>query len=227
MKTCLSILCIYLLAIFTMSAQNITVDLDSFNELKVFDQLNVTLVKSTKNQAVISGDEKDDVKIVNDEGLLKIRTEIEDILDGNKTYVELHYIEDLNLVDANEGANILGEETIDSKYLSLRAQEGGEVNVAVNSRNLDNKAVTGGKITVSGKVVDQEVTVRTGGEYHGEKLKSEQTDVTVFAGGIANVFATDYLDANVTAGGTISVHGNPEKIEKNETFGGSIKILKN
>jgi len=227
MKTCLLALSAYLFAVFTLSAQNITIDLDTFNELKVYDQLNVTLVKSNKNRAVISGDDIDDVKIDNDDGRLKIRTEIEDMLDGNKTLITLHYTENLNLIDANEGSKITAKGAVDSKYLSLRAQEGGKVDVSVNSRNLDNKAVTGGKIHVSGTATNQEVTVRTGGEFHGKELKSEQTDVTVFAGGIANVFVTDYLDANVTAGGTISVLGNPEKVEKNETFGGSIKILKN
>ena len=172
MKTCLISLSLYLLAVCTLSAQNITIDLNPFNELKVFDQLNVTLVESTNNQAIITGDEKDDVKIVNDEGHLKIRTEIEDILDGNETYVKLYYSDALNLVDANEGANITHKGTLDSKYLELRAQEGGKIKVSVHSRNLKNKAVTGGKIEVTGRILDQEVTVRTGGEYHGEDLKS-------------------------------------------------------
>ncbi|MDO1499569.1 DUF2807 domain-containing protein [Winogradskyella maritima] len=73
--------------------QKTTIDLDNFMELKVFDRINVTLVKSTENKAIITGDDADDVKISNDDGLLKIRMEVKDFLDGNETNVELHYKE--------------------------------------------------------------------------------------------------------------------------------------
>jgi len=50
--------------------------------------------------------------------------------------------------------------------------------------------------------------------------------VSVFAGGKAFVNSKEYVEANVTAGGTIEIFGNPDKVDEDKTFGGSI-IRKN
>ena len=214
-----------LILMVSANAQNTEIDLTLFNELKAYDQLNITLQKSSKNQAIVSGDHQSEVKIVNSNGLLKIRMELDNILTGNETYVTLYHTEDLKLVDANEGAKIESKDDLKASILSLRAQEGGKIKVNIALRNLNAKAVTGGVIDVSGSAIDQEVTVRTGGEYLGKDLKTEKTEVTVFAGGKAKIYATEFVEANVTAGGSIEVYGNPKQIDRNETFGGSIKKM--
>lgn len=107
--------------------QKTTMDLDKFVELKVYDRINVTLIKSSENKAIITGDDADDVNIANDNGLLKIRMEVKDFLDGDETNVELHYTEDLALIDANEGAKIVSEATLGNRFLSVRTQEGGQI----------------------------------------------------------------------------------------------------
>lgn len=204
--------------------QRTTMDLDKFMELKVYDRINVTLIKSSENKAIITGDDADDVNIANDNGLLKIRMEVKDFLDGDETNVELHYTEDLALIDANEGAKIVSEATLGNRFLSVRTQEGGQIRATVDTRNLDAKAISGGKIWISGKAPNQEASIRSGGEYHAKDLSSDQTEVTVFAGGKAFVNSKEYVEANVTAGGSIEIFGNPEEIEQDKTFGGSIVV---
>mgnify|MGYP003868989717 CR=1 FL=1 len=215
-----------LLLITSMAAQaqNTTIELENFSELKVFDRVEVTLIKSTENKAVVSGDDQDDIQIVNDNGLLKIRMDLDEFLDGNETNVALYYTDELSLIDANEGAKITAEKALTNKYLKLRSQEGAQLHVAVDTRNLDAKAITGGRIWVTGKAPNQEAAVRSGGEYHAKDLATKQTEVTVFAGGKAFVNSKEYVEANVTAGGTIEIFGNPEKIDEDKTFGGSIVI---
>lgn len=207
-------------------AQKTTIELEKFSELKVFDRVRVTLVKSSENKAIISGDGQDDVRIVNDKGLLKIRMDLDEFLDGNETNVQLYYTEELSLVDANEGAHITSEKALTNKYLKLRSQEGAQLHIAVDALNLDAKAISGGRIWVTGKAPNQEASVRSGGGYHAKDLVTKQTEVTVFAGGKAFVNSREYVEANVTAGGTIEIFGNPDKIDEDKTFGGSIVIRK-
>lgn len=218
----------FFLAMFLCSAsviaQKTTMELNNFNELKVFDRINLTLIKSSENKAIISGDDADEVKISNDNGLLKVRMEVDEFLDGNETYVELHYTDELSLVDANEGAKITSESNLENKFVKLRSQEGAQLRTAVNTRNLDVKAISGGKIWVTGNAPNQEVSIRSGGEYHAKEMTADQTEVTVFAGGKAYVNSKEYVEANVTAGGTIEIFGNPELVEEDKTFGGSIVI---
>ncbi|AYN68906.1 DUF2807 domain-containing protein [Euzebyella marina] len=215
-----------LLTISTVVAQKTTIDLEKFVELKAYDRINVTLIKSEVNRAIITGDDADDVSISNDNGLLKIRMEVQDFLDGNETNVELHYTEELGLVDANEGAKIVSEGILGNRFIKLRTQEGGQVRASVNTRNLDAKAISGGKIWVTGKAPNQEASIRSGGEYHAKELEANQTEVTVFAGGKAFVNSKEYVEANVTAGGSIEIFGNPDQIEQDKTFGGSIVVNK-
>lgn len=213
---------LFCLATFTMSAQTKTITLKSFDEIKAFDQIHVTLIKSSENKAVISGDDIDEVAIVNNSGKLKIRMELDNFLDGNDTHVKLYYTDNIELIDANEGTKIMSDDTIETNYLVINAQEGGDVDVSVEAKNVDVKVVSGGEAKVNGDAPSLEVTVRSGGDFYGKDLDSENASVSVFAGGGARISADKYVDASVTAGGSISIYGNPDKIDRTKTFGGSI-----
>ncbi len=216
----------FLLSPMMMFAQKTTVELAAFDELKVYDAINVTLIKAAENKAVITGDDVDQVAIVSKNGRVKVKMEIDNILDGKDTNVTIYHTEDLALIDANENSVITSNSTIESKYITIRAQEGAEIDLKVNAKNLDSKAVSGGKISISGDVPNQDVLVRTGGKYFAKKLSAEQTDVTVLAGGKAYINSDEYVDASVTAGGIIEIYGNPEKVKQDKTLGGSIVIRK-
>ncbi|MGY3791859.1 head GIN domain-containing protein [Aquimarina sp. 433] len=220
------IIYMFLLSPMMMLAQKTTVELAAFDELKVYDAINVTLIKAAENKAVITGDDVDQVAIVSKNGRVKVKMEIDNILDGKDTNVTIYHTEDLALIDANENSVITSNSTIESKYITIRAQEGAEIDLKVNAKNLDSKAVSGGKISISGDVPNQDVLVRTGGKYFAKKLSAEQTDVTVLAGGKAYINSDEYVDASVTAGGIIEIYGNPEKVKQDKTLGGSIVIRK-
>ncbi|MEL6485326.1 MAG: DUF2807 domain-containing protein, partial [Bacteroidota bacterium] len=64
-----------------------------------------------------------------------------------------------------------------------------------------------------------------GGEYIGKSFKTEFTTVTVNAGGTASIYATDYVQANVKAGGEVLVYGDPAKMDEKKVFGGKIKRM--
>lgn len=213
-----------MILVVTANAQTKTITLQEFDGVKAFDQINVTLIKSSENKAVVTGDDVDEVKIVNNEGTLKVRMELDNFLDGNQTDVTLYHTKDMNMLDSNEGAKIMSNNQLESNYLILNAQEGGTVNVPVNSTNLDVKAVTGGEVSATGSAPNLEVVVRSGGEYSGKEMLSKQADVNVFAGGDAWVHADEYVEATVTAGGTIEIYGNPDTVNRNKTFGGSIIV---
>lgn len=64
----------------------------------------------------------------------------------------------------------------------------------------------------------------TSGDYNAKDLLSKQTDITIFVGGDAIVNVSDYVETNLTAGGTIEIHENPGTVKEDKTFGGSIII---
>lgn len=205
-------------------AQNIEKDLGDFTSLKTFDGLSVTLIKADYNKAIISGEHASEVQLVNKDGLLKIRLEIDESYQGDDTYVKLYY-KNLYALDANEGSMIASEEALKAIDLELKTQEGAGIRVAVDVKRLTVKAVSGSHIKVEGTAKNQDVTVNSGGMYKANQLNTEQTDVTVSAGGNAKVRASELVKAKVRAGGNIKIYGDPKVVDKKTVIGGTITVV--
>lgn len=206
-------------------AQNpITKDVGDFTEVKVYDRIVVNLVKSDENKVVITGDDASQLEVINKEGTLKIRMELDLIFDGNKTFVHVHY-KDLKIIDGNEGAVITSNELIEQDNIEIKMQEGARIKVGLNVKKAEMRAVTGGIIDASGIAQSQDVTVNTGGVYEGRELETENTEVFVQAGGEVEVYASKMADITVRAGGDVDVYGKPESVKRRRTFGGRIRIM--
>lgn len=200
-------------------------NLSSFKELKVFDGLSVNLIRSNKNQAVITGANTSKVAIVNTDGVLKIRMEIGKLFSGYRTFIDLYYTQDLIVIDVNEDARITAKETLKQSVVELKAQEGGEINIQAQVEQLLIKSVTGGVINATGTSDNQDVQINTGGVYKGKDLRTKFTTVNVNAGSSAEIYATSYVKVSVKAGGTVYVYGDPAKMEEKTVFGGKIERM--
>lgn len=207
------------------SQEKISRDLQAFKEVKVFDGISVELVPSDRNQAVITGANTSKVAFVEREGVLKIRMEIDKLFSGYRTFVTLYYTDGLTIIDVNEDALVRSAKTLRQSVLDLRAQEGGELQIEADVEQLLVKSVTGGRIQTQGKAFTQDVSINTGGVYQGKEFKTKFSTVTVNAGSLAEIFATDYVKATVTAGGEVQVFGDPEKMDEKTVFGGKIRRM--
>lgn len=208
--------------IYGQDAQ-ITHELKSFSEIKVFDGLSVTLIKSDVNRAIITGANTKKVAVVNNSGVLKLRMEIDKIFSGYRTFIDVYYTAPLKIIDVNEDARIISKETVEQDILELRAQEGGELQINCKAEQLLVKAVSGGDIMTEGISKNQDIIINTGGSYDGKEFRTEFTTIKVNAGGNASIYATDYVNANVKAGGKVFVYGDPLKMDEKTVFGGKIE----
>ncbi|MGB6151949.1 MAG: head GIN domain-containing protein [Pricia sp.] len=222
----LSLVFFLLLSTTVMVAQKSnTKELEKFTEIKAYDRIVVTLVKASENKLVITGDDKDEVEVDNDRGLLKIKMEFDNFLDGDEAKATLYYTETLTLIDANENAKIRSDETVKGDRMEIKAQEGGKIDLKVALENLYTKSVTGGEVTLTGSATKQEVSVNTGGKTYNRNLNTEETTVVVKAGGRADVKASQKVVAKVKAGGSIYVYGNPKTVDSDKLFGGKIEVV--
>ncbi|MGB3152345.1 MAG: head GIN domain-containing protein [Maribacter sp.] len=225
MKTYLLFVIAFLFYGITVAQRPNTKSLEKFTQLKVYDRIVVSLIKSNENKLVITGDDKDEVKISQKDGLLKVKMEFDDFLDGNEAKATLYYTEELLLLDANENGKIVSDETFNGNKVDIKGQEGGVIDLKVSLNDVYVRAVSGSVITLSGTSRNQEVSVNTGGKAYNEDLNTTETEVTVMAGGRADVRATDIVKAKVKAGGSIYIYGNPKSIEKDKVFGGKIEEI--
>jgi hypothetical protein len=54
-------------------------------------------------------------------------------------------------------------------------------------------------------------------------LETEYTKVSAYTGGTADIMASKLVDAKASTGGTISIGGEPEDVNKSESLGGYIR----
>ena len=202
----------------------ITKEVGDFNELKVYDLIEVTLIQSTENKVVIKGEDTQDVSIVNKNGILKVKMNAEKIFRGEDTYVEV-YFKNIDVIDANEGAQIVGNEMISQNTIELRAQEGGQIKVGLMLSHTKIKAVTGGIVEASGISKSQEIVLNSGGVFEGRDLKTEDTKIGITAAGEADINASNKVDVKVTAGGDVTIYGNPKTVNEKTFAGGRIKRM--
>lgn len=204
---------------------SITIALSDFKEIKAFDGLSINLIPSSENKAVITGANIRKVAVVNNDGVLKLRMQIDKLFSGYRTFIDLYYSNTLMVIDVNEDARITSEETIIQQVLELRAQEGGEILITAEVEQILIKSVTGGVITAQGVADNQDVIINTGGIYEGKEMRTKFTTVNVNAGSTAEIHASTYVQATVKAGGEVLVYGDPERMEEKTVFGGKIKRM--
>lgn len=198
-----------------------TINIGDFDELRVFDQLNVTLISSDENKVIITGENQNKVEVINKNGVLKIRMSITKMLSGDDTKVIL-YFKNIQSIDANEGSIVSCAAEFKQTTMQLSTQEGAMIDLDVDVDNITAKLNSGGIINLSGKAVTQRATITSGGIFNAKDLETSQTTVSVSAGGSAEVNANTLVDAKVKAGGNIYIYGNPKQIKKETLAGGNI-----
>ncbi|MEM6540726.1 MAG: DUF2807 domain-containing protein, partial [Bacteroidota bacterium] len=144
-----------------LSAQRIIdKNVGSFHTIKVFDLIEVNLVQSDEDKILIKGWNVDDIKWVNKDGVLKLRMQLDKKFTGEDTFIEVYY-QDLDVIDANEGAQITCNEMVKKNKIELRAQEGAQIRIGMDVAVAEIRAVTGGIIAASGLAENQSVVINT------------------------------------------------------------------
>ena len=203
----------------------ITKNLGDFSNVRVFDQLTVLLVKANENKIVISGYDSEDVEIVNKGNDLKIRMKFTKMLQGDDISITLYY-KNIDQIEASEGSFVSSQDTFKGIAFELNAKEGSQIKVNLDVDKLKAKVNSGAEIHVKGNAKNQDISITSGGKFFARDLTTAQTSVKISAGGEAEVFATDFVDAITTAGGIIDVYGSPKQVNQKNTAGGDINIRK-
>jgi hypothetical protein len=218
------ILALLLLVTTTIFAQKtVERELGSFDEIKVFNGLNVTLKNATYSSIEITGKKAEEVVVKNVNGRLKLSMRFPETFNSDEAKVTIFYSEDLSVIDVNEGSYITSDNTLKQQHVELKAQEGAYIDLDIDVKFLEAKSITGASIVISGNAENQNVEATTGGTYKGYDLKTNYTTITASSGSFARVSASELLDAKVRLGGTVYYKGNPKDVKTKKIIGGTIK----
>lgn len=200
-------------------------NIGEFHTLKVFDRIEVELIKSDVNKLFVNSEFDKKLDILNKNGILKIRTDFDKILSGQDVKILLYY-KSINIIDVNEGGKVYSKDIIDQFEIELNTQEGGMLDLILDTKFSSIKSYTGGQINLSGKTKKANIIVNTGGKCNAKDLISQDSKTTVLTGGEIKINSFNSNISKITGGGNIYVYGNPKNIDKKTTFGGKIHIVK-
>ena len=210
---------------FVINAQeSLEKTIGEFTTVKVYDLINLRMIKSNENKVVITGKNRNDIEILNNNGKLKIRMNIEESYDGNDTVVVLYYTS-VDVIDANEGAKVIVEGSLEQFEIDLKTQEGAEITAKLKTTYANFRAVTGGIINVTGSSKNQDISIYTAGIFKGKDFVTEQTEVSINAAGEAYVNAFLNVDVRIKAGGDVYIYGKPKRVDESRVLGGRIKRM--
>ena len=197
-----------------------------FTKVSSFDKIDVQLIPSNENKVILQGKDADQVELVNKNGELKIRMPFGKLLKGDDISATVYY-KKLDAVEANEGSRIASKEEIKAINFDIICKEGSEIKLLnLQASRLQVRTSAGSIVTIKGSVKNQDILSNSGGKYDGQDCITEQTVVTVNAGGIAHVNATDLVDAKTRAGGEIRIYGKTKQINEKKIAGGTIEQVK-
>ncbi len=221
MKKLLALL--LLVATTSFSQEAIQRELGGFDEVKIFNGLNVTLKKDTNPSIKITGKKANEVVVKNVNGRLKLSMRFPETFNSNEAEVTIHYSEDLSVIDVNEGSYVTSNTTLKQQHVELKAQEGAIIDLDIDVKYLEVKSVTGASIIVSGVAENQNIAATTGGSYKAYDLKSNYATIISATGSLVRVSVSELLDAKVRLGGTVFYKGNPKDVKTKKIIGGTIK----
>ena len=212
----------FLISVTTLAQKSKEVSISPFNGVKVYSGIHVKLIPSDTNKMVIFGDNIETVVFTLKKDVLKIRHSIDQLLNPSTTYVELYFTEDLDALHTYQGSTLESTAEINTTSIILKAHEGSRQTLNITSEKIDSRVKSGGFLNISGKATSHRLSILSGGICEGEKLLTEQTTVKVTAGGVAYLHASELLEATVSVGGTVRIHGKPTKLIRKKVIGGTI-----
>ena len=207
------------------SQSTVTKKLGDFYKIKVYNGINIELIRSQEHKIEVTGEKSQKIKIKNTNGILKISLKFPDLLADGKANVKLYYNEDIQVIDGNEGSTITGK-SINQSHIEVKAQEGAFIELEIKTKHLQVKSSTGGIIKLSGSSKNQEIDLDLYGVYHGyDLIVSDNTTVNAGTGSKAEVKVGETLNVKVSFGGSVFYKGSPEVIENKKVAGGIIKQM--
>ncbi|CAL2074763.1 DUF2807 domain-containing protein [Tenacibaculum dicentrarchi] len=216
-------LSLILMSFLAAAQTTITKKIGEFTEVKVFNGIDVLLVKSTENKVVVTGEKADKVTVKSKNNTLKLSLKFPETTADGTVKVTLYYQSNLGVIDANEGA-IITAKIMEQPAIEIKAQEGAFINMVVKVKHLTVKSSSGAVIKLSGSTKNQNVTANLGGMYHGYNLTvTDLNYVRAGSGAKVEVNAGETLDAKVSFGGSIFYKGTPEILKQKKVIGGVIE----
>lgn len=204
-----------------------TIETQPYDIIQVVGSMDVILKKGVEGNISITAEENivDLVSIESSNGILLIKMENNTSINSRKDIniiVPFQEIIEASLVGSG---SITSVDSINAEIFGCSLIGSGEINLNIDSKNLDAKVNGSGEMKLLGSVDSFEIKLSGSGEFDGLDLKSLDTEAYTSGSGNVKITATNSLKARVNGSGSIRYSGNPEKNDSKVMGSGSVKSM--
>jgi len=125
-------------------------------------------------------------------------------------------------ISVSGSGSVISENEIRSENLETGVSGSGSIDLRVNTTEIASTISGSGSTLLRGKATNHTTVVDGSGRVAAFDLETNHSKVTIEGSGIAEVFATDDLDAVISGSGMILYKGNPAHLTQEVTGSGGV-----
>jgi hypothetical protein len=208
--------------VIARSQQNLTKEIDPFNKIEVFGNIDVEMKLDNKETIKIKTHEIDPEKVTIkiSDNILKISLISKLFDDDIKVKVYVTYKEIIEMrSDASAEIKLLDK--IEGNKIVATAANGGRIIMKVKLDSVDLKLFQGGHIDISGTCKEQTSFVNTGSVLSASNFECDNVFIRMNTKANAEIIANKRIEAKVNSGSKLSFFGKPQEEILKTTLGGN------
>ena len=201
----------------------------SYDEIAITGFFDVELVAGKEGNITVKGEENlvpfIKVEVINQ--VLKISTEKNKYFTPSKgkQIVIVVPFENISQVSLTGSGDVVTKNSIKSKTFAVKLVGSGDLNLDVESNDIDINLNGSGDIQLSGTTVNLDSFLNGSGDINATNLQAKNVKATVSGSGDTTVYCSDSLYARVSGSGDIDYKGNPAKKDVKVSGSGTISKI--
>lgn len=195
---------------------------DDFTKIEVGQGIQLYITQDDDVSLVVKADENLH-KLIRTEvknGVLKISSK-RNIRRAKSKKIYLS-VSNISSIKATSGSDVVTENTIKADIFDVHVSSGADARIDVNADTVNSSSSSGADLRIKGTANYYTAKATSGSSIRAYGLESKNATVKVNSGANIDVHATESLTAKASSGGDIDYRGNPKRIDKKKSSGGSI-----
>lgn len=195
---------------------------DDFTKIEVGQGIQLYITQSDDLSLVVKADENLH-KLIRTEvnnGVLKISSK-RNIRRAKSKKIYLT-VPNISSIKATSGSEVITENTIKADVFDIHVSSGADARIDVNADTVNSSSSSGADLRIKGTANYYTAKATSGSSIRAYSLESKNATIKVNSGANIDVYAIESLTAKASSGGDIDYKGNPKKIDKKTSSGGSV-----
>ncbi|MFT5761534.1 MAG: hypothetical protein ACI8WA_000649 [Polaribacter sp.] len=131
-------------------------------------------------------------------------------------------VSNISSIKATSGSDVVTENTIKADIFDVHVSSGADARIDVNADTVNSSSSSGADLRIKGTANYYTAKATSGSSIRAYGLESKNATIKVNSGANIDVHVTESLTAKASSGGDIDYRGNPKRIDKKKSSGGSI-----